>query len=917
MAKKWGDVPIRKGESAPLPNRNALEAGTPIGDYVLVSALEEGRGETAELGSGAFGIVYLARHRVRREWLFAIKEYFPQELAIRDRQDGQSVWPASGGAESAFADGMARFHREADQLRCLRNERHVVSCVNYFEANGTAYLVMDYDDGVPLSKYLRLRESRGQPFSEEDLLAVALPLLEGLSAVHRVGTLHRDIKPGNVFVRQDGDLGGRPTEAVLMDFGAAKQEHLGLHSRSKAPHTPGYAAWEQVSQSGSLSPATDLYGVGALLWRIVAGGAVGHLGLVVLDEGDGAAEGEGAWSAEPPDVMKRVGARYTGLRDPMPSATDVGSGRFSEPVLRAIDRCLAIDAKDRPQSCGELMKLLRPESRAGDRPPRQSWYRLPLLAGGGVVVLLSAALFFLADMRLVRQNSLASGGPAPQDQAEEAEEQAKGAEEGQQEDTEGRAERDAGPVLGGSAILRVETEPAGAEVLVNGLKLGETPLLREDLGPGVRDVTLRYPHFETVELSGQALLEDRVLRIDRALKRGTGGLTIVTEPRGAWVESRGRRLANGTPATLEGLPAGRFELTLGLAGHRVMKAVAVVPKNGVGRLERRLEPVAYGSLTLELEPADASVTFRDRSLVYQSGMRLPEGSYELRVSRSGYRGAVVRVDVSGDTRRPIELDLFRAGMTFHDTLLSGGAGPEMVVLPAGTFRMGCVSGLDCSDYEHPVHAVTVSQPFGVGRYEVTLAEWEACVAAGGCSSRVDESGWGGDPSRRPMIKASWDDAQAYARWLSSETGATYRLLSESEWEYAARAGSITAYTWGREVGSGRANCDGCGSQWDDSQTALVGSFAANWWGLHDMHGNVWEWVEDCWNESYAGAPSNDGAWRNGDCSRRVVRGGSWFNEPWTLRSANRDWFGPDVRLNIIGFRVARTLEVVPENRTGR
>ena len=155
---------------------------------------------------------------------------------------------------------------------------------------------------------------------------------------------------------------------------------------------------------------------------------------------------------------------------------------------------------------------------------------------------------------------------------------------------------------------------------------------------------------------------------------------------------------------------------------------------------------------------------------------------------------------------------------------------------------------------------------------------------------------------------SWEDATAYAEWLSAETGEWYRLPSEAEWEYAARAGTTTAYSWGPDIGQNRANCDGCGSRWDGEQTAPAGSFAANAWSLHDMHGNVNEWVEDCWHNRYARAPADGSAWtRGGDCGRRVLRGGSWLHYPWHLRSADRFWDDVGVRLVNVGFRLARTL----------
>jgi formylglycine-generating enzyme required for sulfatase activity len=162
-----------------------------------------------------------------------------------------------------------------------------------------------------------------------------------------------------------------------------------------------------------------------------------------------------------------------------------------------------------------------------------------------------------------------------------------------------------------------------------------------------------------------------------------------------------------------------------------------------------------------------------------------------------------------------------------------------------------------------------------------------------------------------VINVSWDDAQRYVAWLSRITGKKYRLLSEAEYEYAARAGTQTAYPWGDDIklnGKAMANCNGCGSQWDSKQTAPVGSFPPNAFLLYDMVGNVWEWTEDCYNNSYKGAPADGSAWTNeGDCNARVVRGGSWLNDPGDLRSAPRAGSSTDNRIDYIGFRVAQTL----------
>ena len=247
------------------------------------------------------------------------------------------------------------------------------------------------------------------------------------------------------------------------------------------------------------------------------------------------------------------------------------------------------------------------------------------------------------------------------------------------------------------------------------------------------------------------------------------------------------------------------------------------------------------------------------------------------------------------------------GETFADSLTSGGQGPEMVVIPAGSFRMGCLNDDgDCESREFPVHTVRVPR-FALSKYTVTFEQWDACVDAGGCRGyRPSDAGWG--RGLRPVIHVNWHDAQSYVSWLSQQTGEEYRLPSEAEWEYAARAGTETKYHWGDEIGVNRANCKGCGSQWDSRQTAPVGSFDPNTWGLHDMHGNVWEWTEDCLNDSYEGAPSDGIAWTSGDCSRPVQRGGAWGYNTWLLRAAKRGGNTASHRYHGLGFRVARTLD---------
>ena len=233
--------------------------------------------------------------------------------------------------------------------------------------------------------------------------------------------------------------------------------------------------------------------------------------------------------------------------------------------------------------------------------------------------------------------------------------------------------------------------------------------------------------------------------------------------------------------------------------------------------------------------------------------------------------------------------------------------PEMVVVPAGSFVMGSPVGEKGRANDEGEHPVTIPSPFALGVYEVTFDEWDACLAAGGCGGhRPDDEGWG--RGTRPVTNISWNEAQLFVEWLRGRTGQRYRLPSEAEWEYAARAGTTTVYSWGNDLGDGNANCAGCGSNWDDDQTAPVGSFKANPYGLYDVHGNAMEWTQDCMHPDYEGAPSDGSSWEE-NClgTAREMRGGSWGHYPRQLRAAARDAKTHDRRLPGLGFRVARDL----------
>ena len=228
--------------------------------------------------------------------------------------------------------------------------------------------------------------------------------------------------------------------------------------------------------------------------------------------------------------------------------------------------------------------------------------------------------------------------------------------------------------------------------------------------------------------------------------------------------------------------------------------------------------------------------------------------------------------------------------------------PPMVVLPGGTFTMG--SNHD-DPTERPAFRVTIGSAFAIGKYEVTVAQWTACVAGGGCPQLTTDLSRG---PTTPVRDVSWDDAQGYLKWLGKIGGKNYRLPTEVEWEYALRGGTTTRYSWGELMTTGKANCKECGPPWGADSPAPVGSFAPNAFGLFDMNGSVWEWVSDCWHNSYQRAPADGRSWEEPDCRVRVLRGGSWLDGASYMPSSTRFKYDANVRQSQNGFRVARSVE---------
>jgi formylglycine-generating enzyme required for sulfatase activity len=436
----------------------------------------------------------------------------------------------------------------------------------------------------------------------------------------------------------------------------------------------------------------------------------------------------------------------------------------------------------------------------------------------------------------------------------------------------------AAPVVLPLAGITIGDPDAAAQATINGLKT-QIDLANGALAPAKADVVRLTGALRTAEADAEAqrrLADDRFKALEAAKSQATAAGAELTKAKAALASD-----GNTAKAKLAAAEQAAADAKAALAQAEAARSAAVKERDA-------------GNTAL----AQAKAASKD--------------------ANEGLKSATEKLAAVEADKAKLQLALTNAlatppakpdrapGTEFQDTGCPGGC-PVMVVLPRTTtpFTMGSNDG---ETDEKPPHPVSIGYDLAVGKYEVTFAQWDACVDAGGCKTKPEDTGnWGRDD--RPVINVSWDMInKEYLPWLENKTGHKYRLLHEAEWEYAARAGSDKAYSWGDEIGKNRANCYGCGSQWDNKQTAPVGSFVKNKFGLHDMHGNVWEWVQDCYVDSYKDAPNNGDAAKETftDCFR-VLRGGSWNDFPPFLRAAVRDRDAPAGRDFNAGFRLSRSL----------
>ena len=934
----------------PIDHIHALPPGTRFEEYRL----------DAVLGAGGFGITYRA-YDAHLDKFVAIKEYLPGEFAART--EASTVVPKSNTDAQDYHWGLTRFLDEARTLARF-DHTHLNRVHRFFESNGTAYMVLEYIQGETLADRL----SR-EPYLEEAALQRMLDeVLSGLEVMHEAGYVHRDIKPGNLMLREEDG------SAVVLDFGAARQA---VGQRSKpitSILTPGYAPVEQYDgKVDRVGAWTDIYALGMVAYRCISG------------MGD----------SELPDAVARMLAHTKGGTTLL-TAVEAGKGKYNPKLLEAIDWAMAVDEEDRPQSVDAWRQALAGGSRRksppksvrkpATRPTRgttteRTGMRWSSVALTVVIVALLGAVTWLGWQmypELFGQGPgdapKVTGQEAPADMLAETPQETETGETGEEvagteqtppadkaaieqpaskEPAVSPEEAEVARLLAAAeADLKARrlTSPVGNNAWDNYQRVLELVPAHPDAVRGMERVIDSY-----MEFFGSAVEQE-------AFDKASGYLTRIRDlhPDSPVLEEGEQRLEAARQARTDRLAEQARERQAALERQRIAQAIETHWSAFEAAIQVEDLDEATGILTQAraLNPEEPGLAAGEQRLEALRAELERQRAEAIQAHWAAFEAAIRKEDLdeaTGILAQVRDLNLEEPGLAAGEQRLVAAQAElerkrqaalmrelvgDMVSIPGGTFRMGDLNGGGDKD-ERPVHSVTVPT-FKLGKYEVTVGQFRRFVEATGYRTDAERNADGNEGCRtytgngwswtwgrswqkpgfaiddtQPVVCVSWNDAQAFIEWLAAQTGESYRLPSEAEWEYAARAGSATKYHYGdsesqlcryanhTDTSTGfdwrnKSCSDGVGNR-----TATVGRYQPNSYGLYDMHGNVWEWAEDCWNESYRGAPTNGRVWTSGDCSRRVLRGGAWYAYPRDLRSPSRSRAPRSARDDGLGFRLAQ------------
>ncbi len=843
-----------------------LRPGTRIhGRYLIGKAL----------GKGGFAITYLALQEGLNRRV-AIKEYFPADVAergagattVRIRKNASDETETT----ECYRRGVERFLEEGQKIvLCHQPHPHpnLVRVTDYFEENGTAYLVMDYVEGVSLEAFLQAQPRKR--LEERQARELMLPVLAGLSAVHKHGFLHRDVKPANIYISKEGTV-------TLLDFGSARQALSNERHTLTVTLTPGYAPPEQYSGDGEQGPWTDVYGVAATLYRCVTG-------------------------ERPASALSRISNPNLAPPSAFPEV------RINGRIEKAIMSGLEMDHTLRIQSAEEFQQILsgRRTEILYEAVAMSGLLRNPRRLMGTTLALVAVFVVVALATTSVRLlwNQLNSS---------EAIQQNITVEKKVSEQAEGLYR--AGTVLLDSMVSKVNGNDAKGEAL--------------NAGQAAVAVRSSLDTSWVVKQGGEAYKAAVSLYTDgeKALEAGRydAARTAYVTAADSFVDII---LADKAASTHPQAALAAIREKMGRQRTEVKNGMA----QGSAPAQAKLGEQLFNQAAAESNPNKAVDLYRQTAEVY--GKLLPE---ENKATRAAAKAEQQKK--GEEPEKAQKQSVVDPSIPVQEVDLGDGVSFQMVRVPAGEFVMGSpVTESMRQEDEGPQRPVRISKSFWMGRFEVTVAQFTRFVQQTGYRTTAEYAGGGWNITDAlkqewmkglnwhktdynqgpdaPVVLVSWDDAQAYCHWLSQATGRVFRLPTEAEWEYACRAGSTTAFQWGNDVEGGEGWLNGADEklrakhpEWrtfpfsDGSiYAAKVGSYRGNAWGLHDMHGNVWEWVQDWYSPTYyATGPGADSF--NGQMDRfHVVRGGSWLCYPGFCRSAVRRKYSPEYTTCDLGFRI--------------
>ena len=858
------------------------------------------------LGKGAMGVVYegfdpnLGRH-------VAIK------TILKSHMD-----------ERMAKDYSARFKREAQAVGKL-NHPNVVQVHDFGEEGDMAYLVMEFIKGKELKSYF----DDNQRFDLKTAVRIMSELCEALEFAHKAGIIHRDVKPGNVMLDAE-------QRVKLTDFGVARiQDATGTHMTQAGSMvgTPAYMSPEQIA-GRPVDARSDVFSAGIILYQFLTGempftgqGAWTIAKKIMQDEPALPSTLDRALSPVWDEIVskalaKEVGKRYQSARALSQALKHALEGGSTDDES---EKTIAIPAKKLPGAARPGQQEAELEFwrsiKDGNDPEDFELY-VQQFPNGIYAALAKRKIAKLRGGADVTQAPTLTQAPT-----------VAGTQTMVQTPTNPPAPAPAAPYTQTIALTpppqpapHSTVPPTGIapapDVAPPAMEHSSMPMM---LGVGVALAILAAIGWFAWKPAPEApkaqapvqdtkLLEAQKREAEEKAKLAAAEQAAVAQPKPAPAPALAKETAAEKAARerAEKAEAARLAAAKAQAEKEAAAAAAALKKAELARLEEEKalttrkaseakaaeEKRAAAAAALALaEKHAAEAAERDRVLRAAAEREATEKA----AAESAERARLAKLEEA-------QAAATRPGRGFRDCQ----GCPEMVILPLGSYNMGSpASEAGRAPTEGPQHRVSITQQIAVGKFEVTFDEWAMCVREGGCKENPGDGGWG--KGRRPVINVSWNDAKQYVKWLADKTGKGYRLLSEAEWEFAARGGNGAAFSFGNSISADQANYDaafayaGGATGTKLGKTATVGSYKPNAFGLYDMHGNVGEWIEDCLNDTYAGAPADGSVWSSGNCGQRLVRGGSWESNPSVVRSASRAYFIPFVRLNSVGLRVARPL----------